>query len=52
MKKYHDYKQMLPLVGLEQLWEAEQARHGLETYGKTGKYLRKIDDYFPEKMLC
>ena len=39
MKKYHDYKQMLPLVGLE-------------TYGKTGKYLRKIDDYFPEKMLC
>jgi len=52
MKKYHDYKQMLPLVGLENLWEEEQARHGLESYGKTGKYLRKIDDYFPEKMQC
>lgn len=52
MKDFYHYRERLPLVELEKLWEEEQAKHGLETYGKTGKYLRKINDYFPEKMQC
>ena len=50
LKNPDHYKSMMPWAELEKLWEAEQKEHGLETYGKTGKYLTKFKDYFQEKL--
>ena len=47
-----ELKSQIPLAKLEQIWEYEKRRNDVSTYGETGKYILRIDEFLREKMDC
>ena len=43
---------LLPIAKLNQLWEQEKLENDTKTYGETGKYILRLDEFLKEKVEC